>query len=177
MFPDAGDDIDTWVERILQHRRRPLGPRERPLSDGRWLHVSDRRTSDGGLVAVYTDITEVKRRETQLAELVASLAMARDEAMQATRSKSQFLANMSHELRTPLNAILGYSELMVDNIYGEPTERMRGALERLQNNGRHLLGLINDVLDLSKIEAGQVTLSLDDLIREVGLPAHGKKPN
>jgi GAF domain-containing protein len=80
----------------------------------------------------------------------------------ASKHKSQFLANMSHELRTPLNAILGYTELILDSIYGEPTEKMRTVLERLQTNGRHLLGLINDVLDLSKIEAGQLILSLDD---------------
>jgi signal transduction histidine kinase len=80
----------------------------------------------------------------------------------ASKHKSQFLANMSHELRTPLNAILGYAELILDSIYGEPSDKMRTVLERLQANGRHLLGLINDVLDLSKIEAGQLTLSLDD---------------
>ncbi len=84
------------------------------------------------------------------------------ELAEASKHKSQFLANMSHELRTPLNAILGYAELMLDSIYGEPSEKMRTVLERLQSNGRHLLGLINDVLDLSKIEAGQLTLSLDD---------------
>ena len=80
----------------------------------------------------------------------------------ASLHKSQFLANMSHELRTPLNAILGYNELMLNNIYGETTGRMSAVLTRIQSNGRHLLRLINDVLDLSKIEAGQLTLSLAD---------------
>jgi signal transduction histidine kinase len=80
----------------------------------------------------------------------------------ASQHKSQFLANMSHELRTPLNAILGYTELMADGAYGEPSERMMGVLKRLESNGKHLLGLINDVLDLSKIEAGQLVLDLAD---------------
>ena len=81
---------------------------------------------------------------------------------EASQHKSQFLANMSHELRTPLNAILGYTELMADGAYGEPSEKMTGVLNRLEANGRHLLGLINDVLDLSKIEAGQLVLELSD---------------
>jgi hypothetical protein len=81
---------------------------------------------------------------------------------EASQHKSQFLANMSHELRTPLNAILGYTELIIDSIYGNPPEKMRDVLKRVESNGKHLLGLINDVLDLSKIEAGQLTLSLSD---------------
>jgi signal transduction histidine kinase len=80
----------------------------------------------------------------------------------ASQHKSQFLASMSHELRTPLNAILGYTELVLDNIYGETPEKMRGVLERVARNGKHLLGLINDVLDLTKIEAGRLILLLTD---------------
>jgi len=80
----------------------------------------------------------------------------------ASKHKSQFLASMSHELRTPLNAILGYTELILDSIYGDVSEKVRDVLTRLEKSGRHLLALINDVLDLSKIEAGQLTLSMSD---------------
>src|SRR2546423_9258700 len=80
----------------------------------------------------------------------------------ASQHKSQFLANMSHELRTPLNAILGYTELITDAVYGEVPEKIADVLTRVDANGRHLLGLINDVLDISKMEAGQLALTLDE---------------
>ena len=80
----------------------------------------------------------------------------------ANKHKSEFLANMSHELRTPLNAILGFTELIIDNIYGDVPDKILEVLERVEKNGRHLLSLINDVLDLSKIEAGRLKLSLND---------------
>ena len=88
----------------------------------------------------------------------------------ANSHKSQFLAHVSHELRTPLNAILGYTELIQDNIYGEVPDKIRSILLRVEENGQHLLGLINDVLDLSKIEAGSITLadleySMDEVVR------------
>lgn len=99
--------------------------------------------------------SDVNRTSDELGSLYRQLE-------EASRHKSEFLANTSHELRTPLNAILGYTELIQDNIYGEVPAKIREILERVQSNGRHLLGLINDVLDLSKIEAGQLTLSITD---------------
>jgi GAF domain-containing protein/anti-sigma regulatory factor (Ser/Thr protein kinase) len=98
----------------------------------------------------------------QNARLFREIADKSEQLALASQHKSQFLANMSHELRTPLNAILGYAELLVDGIYGVLPDRPRGVLERVQNNGKHLLALINDVLDLAKIEAGQLTLTLED---------------
>ncbi len=98
----------------------------------------------------------------QNARLFSEIAQKSRQLEIESRHKSQFLANMSHELRTPLNAILGYNQLMLNNIYGETAGRMRTVLGRVQSNGKHLLGLINDVLDLSKIEAGQLTLTVSD---------------
>jgi signal transduction histidine kinase len=103
---------------------------------------------------------EIQEKSRQLAE--------------ASQHKSQFLANMSHELRTPLNAILGYTELITDGVYGVPPEKMEAVLRRVESNGKHLLGLINAVLDLSKIEAGQLTLDLGDYsLQDVARTAFG----
>jgi GAF domain-containing protein/anti-sigma regulatory factor (Ser/Thr protein kinase) len=98
----------------------------------------------------------------QNARLFQELAEKNRALELAGRHKSQFLANMSHELRTPLNAILGYTELILDGIYGGVPDEIRDVLGRVETSGRHLLGLINAVLDLSKIEAGQLTLTPTD---------------
>jgi signal transduction histidine kinase len=100
----------------------------------------------------------------QNARLFREIAEKSEQLALASQHKSQFLANMSHELRTPLNAILGYAELLVDGIYGEVPQKAMAVLERVQNNGKHLLALINDVLDLSKIEAGQLVLTFEDYV-------------
>jgi GAF domain-containing protein len=111
------------------------------------------------LVQTFADQAAIAIENVRLFDEIQDKSRQLEEASQ---HKSQFLANMSHELRTPLNAILGYTELMADGAYGEPSEKMLGILKRLEANGRHLLGLINDVLDLSKIEAGQLMLELSD---------------
>jgi signal transduction histidine kinase len=111
------------------------------------------------LVSTFADQAVIAIENVRLFEEIQDKSRQLEEASQ---HKSQFLANMSHELRTPLNAILGYTELMADGSYGEPSEKMLGILKRLEANGKHLLGLINDVLDLSKIEAGQLVLELSD---------------
>jgi GAF domain-containing protein/anti-sigma regulatory factor (Ser/Thr protein kinase) len=111
------------------------------------------------LVSTFADQAAIAIENVRLFDEIQDKSRQLEEASQ---HKSQFLANMSHELRTPLNAILGYTELMADGAYGEPSEKMLGILKRLESNGKHLLGLINDVLDLSKIEAGQLVLELSD---------------
>jgi len=137
------------------------------LSPGGFVGVlAVRRKAPGSFPAPVVDLLQTFAAQSVLAIQNARLFHEIEEKGRqleaASQHKSQFLANMSHELRTPLNAILGYTELTLDNIYGEMPDRMRGVLERVHSNGRHLLGLINDVLDLSKIEAGQLALSLAD---------------
>ena len=101
------------------------------------------------------------RRNEELMRSQADLADARDQALEASRAKSVFLANMSHELRTPLNAIIGYSEMLLEDVNDLAYAQLTSDLDRISTAGHHLLDLINDILDLSKIEAGRMDLYLE----------------
>jgi len=176
IVPLPPDKRDGWIAERLDRHRNPKGAFEQQRSHGVWLKISERRTADGGNVGVLTDITELKDRELQLGELVDRLADARDAAMEATVAKSRFLANMSHELRTPLNAVIGITEMLIEDTEEADNHSAREPLERILRAGKHLLQLINEVLDLSKIEAGKLEITyetvdvaarVNDLVGEV----------
>ncbi len=132
----------------------------------------------GTLSDLYTGLERrVDERTRELNQAMIELAEARDDALEANRTKSAFMANMSHELRTPLNAIIGYSNLVISGTYGDINEKQSDRLTRVLDNGQHLLALINDVLDLSKIEAGKMevyleTFALDELLETIVRTAH-----
>ncbi len=158
---------------------------EAQLEDGRWLHISERRTKDGGYVSVGTDITALKTHEEKLidsekrlmatvtdlrssqqrlAELAEKYAEEKTRAEEANQAKSKFLANMSHELRTPLNAIIGFSEIMESGMFGPlGADKYREYCSDIRDSGHYLLDVINDILDMSKIEAGRIRLDYEDL--------------
>jgi len=173
-------------------RREPGGRTfEAQLDDGRWLHISERRTKDGGFVSVGTDITALKRHEerlleserqlkatiedlrnsqttlevqkSQLSELAEKYAEEKTRALEASQAKSEFLANMSHELRTPLNAIIGFSEIMQSGMFGPlGADKYLEYCRDIHESGQYLLEVINDILDMSKIEAGRLQLDLEE---------------
>ena len=169
------------------------GVREVEFTDGRWAQIHERRTPSGGLVMTAVDITALKLREAersrdeealrdavsrleaskaQLSDLASKYETEKFRAIEASRAKSEFLANMSHELRTPLNAIIGFSEIMGQELFGPVgATQYRGYVADILSSGQHLLALINDVLDMSKIEAGKMALyreplSLSPLVEE-----------
>jgi PAS domain S-box-containing protein len=143
---------EAYVQERVNHHRNPTGePFEQRLSNGRWVRMRERRTREGGIVSVRTDITPLKQRE-------AELLGAKAEAESANRAKSEFLASMSHELRTPLNAIIGFSDLLRSGHVGQLDAKQMEYLENVHASGSHLLELINDILDVSKVEAGRYEL-------------------
>jgi two-component system cell cycle sensor histidine kinase PleC len=206
-LPDEAIAPGTSYEAIVAAGRKPVvhtkitsegnsiaGARtfEALLDDGRWLHISERRTKDGGYVSVGTDITTLKQHEErlmdseqrlmasvadlrgsqqalrqqarQLAELAGKYGVEKTRAEEANQAKSKFLANMSHELRTPLNAIIGFSEIMESGMFGPlGADRYREYCHDIRHSGQYLLDVINDILDMSKVEAGRIRLDFEEI--------------
>jgi two-component system, cell cycle sensor histidine kinase PleC len=226
-LPDEAIKAGASYESVVAAGRKPVvrskvtsegqspGARtfEAQLDDGRWLHISERRTKDGGYVSVGTDITNIKRHEEKLmesekrlmatvadlrhsqqklerqaeevADLAEKYAEEKTRAEEASQAKSKFLANMSHELRTPLNAIIGFSEIMESGMFGPlGSDKYREYCSDIHQSGQYLLDVINDILDMSKIEAGRIRLDaepielepfLNDAMRVVSGRANDKR--
>lgn len=179
--------------RLAAHRANETeGYFELNLHDGRWILVSERQTRDGGVVTFQTDITDLKKEEIRarmegeyyrrymdeifitrsrlekqgaaLVRLAEDLFQEKEKAEQASLRKTQFLANLSHELRTPMNAILGFAEMLKLELFGPlGSERYLQYAQDIFDSGQHLLQLINDVLDMTKIEAGRKELSREPI--------------
>jgi two-component system cell cycle sensor histidine kinase PleC len=169
------EKVTEIIRRGVKQELPPAGGRfEAEMKDGRWVQVCERRTTEGGTVVTGSDMTTTKRQqqtrrdnEQQLEDLARKYELEKIRAETANRAKSEFLANMSHELRTPLNAINGFSEIMVGEMYGPLGDpRYRDYARDILNSGEHLLALINDILDMSKIEAGKMHLRFEQLALE-----------
>ncbi|WP_276309801.1 PAS domain-containing sensor histidine kinase [Phenylobacterium deserti] len=195
LTPGATRDVvdeasQTAIRRQYAAPGDRTGVKEAELADGRWVQISERRTAEGGLVVTAADITAVKaqeearrlneealrravtnleRSQEQLSELARKYEAEKVRAEAANQAKSEFLANMSHELRTPLNAINGFSEIMAAEMYGPLGDRRyHDYAKDILGSGQHLLALINDILDMSKIEAGKMSLRFEPIsIQEV----------
>src|SRR6266699_991869 len=205
-LPDAAIEAGASYESVVAAGRKPVvrskvtsegqipGARtfEAQLDDGRWLHISERRTKDGGYVSVGTDITNIKLHEEKLmdsekrlmatvadlrhsqqklerqaeevADLAEKYAEEKTRAEEANQAKSKFLANMSHELRTPLNAIIGFSEIMESGMFGPlGSDKYREYCRDIHQSGQYLLEVINDILDMSKVEVGRIRLDAEQI--------------
>lgn len=146
-------DIDAQVaERVAEASLLQSRDFERTRPDGTVLEIFGRPLPNGGMVTTYTDVTERNR-------VIEELRSAKFAAELANQTKTQFLANMSHELRTPLNAVIGFSSLLTRKSFGPLSERYVGYAEDIHQSGQHLLAVINDILDLSKVEIGHVDVS------------------
>lgn len=150
---DTGSPAETGAATVEGAEKTLLSAgSEFRVADGRWLRVSRSATQDGGFFLLISDISDMKEREQRLDE-------ARRAAEAASEAKGAFLATVSHELRTPLNAVIGFSEILASQLFGElGSRRYVDYAQSIQRSGQHLLGIINNVLDLSKHQAGKLAL-------------------
>jgi signal transduction histidine kinase len=154
---------EEWTLLRSQLHRDGQGHIEMRMPKGGHLRISDRRTRLGGMVTVYTDVSDLVERGDELARSQRDLRLAKEQAEVASRTKSQFLANMSHELRTPLNAIIGFAEVIERELFGPVgVAQYANYAADIHRSGQHLLSLINDILDLSKVEAGRFEIVEQD---------------
>jgi PAS domain S-box-containing protein len=152
---DLGTEpLAAFRERRLSYRREPNGTFEVRTRDHRSFRITDRRTPEGGIVTTIWDLTDDVQREEELRQAQAG-------AEAASAAKSEFLSSMSHELRTPLNAVLGFAQLLQRDRKTPLDQRQRGMVDQIMKAGEHLLRLIDDVLDLARIETGRVPLSTE----------------
>ncbi|MEO1293534.1 MAG: ATP-binding protein, partial [Pseudomonadota bacterium] len=171
-----------WAQHVHPHDRSEIRAKLRDMQDGDFETLEYRiRAADGKILHIRNTLTVVKSAQkvggrivsksiaqgfmfdiTEMKLAAQTLEEARQKAVEANRVKSEFLANMSHELRTPLNAVIGFSEIMKDEVFGPMDTQYREYAESIYSSGKHLLDLINDVLDLSKIEAGRIEPADDE---------------
>ena len=154
LFESAIEGSEDLRARWLAYHRDPTGSLDVRIAQDRALRITERRTADGGTVAIIADMTDDVRRESELLR-------ARESAEEASAAKSEFLSSMSHELRTPLNAVLGFAQLLQRDKKTPLNERQQERLSHVLRGGEHLLRLIDDVLDLARIEAGRVSMSAE----------------
>jgi len=165
LFELGEESPGDFIERCARYHRSPVGTLELKTRDGRNLRATDRRTLEGGVISTIWDVSDDVQREEELLR-------ARSLAEAASSAKSEFLASMSHELRTPLNSILGFAQLLQRDRRAPLTDKQKEKISHVLSGGEHLLRLIDDILDLSRIEAGRVSVSLEpvgiaDVLTEV----------
>jgi len=151
------EDLDNWAEVRIKDHSDPKISLEYKLDDGRWFEIKKQRMANGSTIAFHIDITDTKRKESELHQAFQA-------AEAANKTKSEFLANMSHELRTPLNAVIGFSDALKHGVFGDLANvNQVDYLNNIHEAGNHLLEIINDILDVSAIEAGQFELKEDKI--------------
>ena len=155
LVEDAAGRREAWVAERLRRHRNPSGPHPQRRAGGRWIQITERKTDDGGTVAIYTDITELRNAKDAAEAANTELRVAKDAAEAANEAKTTFLATMSHEIRTPLNGIIGMSALLGGT---KLNTEQREFSSTISSAAETLLTIINDILDFSKVEAGALEL-------------------